>query len=203
MITVGLTGSIGMGKSTTANMFRRAGFSVHDSDAAVHAIYRGPNVTRIEALFPGVVVDGQVDRVRLAAQVLNNPERMRSLEALVHPLVGQDREDFLAVARARGDRLAVVDIPLLFEIQGTTAVDVVVVVSAPLEVQRARVLSRPGMTAGRFDAIIAKQAPDLEKRKGAHWVIDTSRGVENAEFQLRRFIEAIGSIGGYAGAENA
>jgi dephospho-CoA kinase len=194
MITVGLTGSIGMGKSTTANMFRRAGFSVHDSDAAVHAIYRGPNVTRIEALFPGVVVDGQVDRVRLAAQVLNNPERMRSLEALVHPLVGQDREDFLAVARARGDRLAVVDIPLLFEIQGTTAVDVVVVVSAPLEVQRARVLSRPGMTAGRFDAIIAKQAPDLEKRKGAHWVIDTSRGVENAEFQLRRLIEAIGSM---------
>ena len=119
---------------------------------------------------------------------------MRSLEALVHPLVGQDREDFLAVARARGDRLAVVDIPLLFEIQGTTAVDVVVVVSAPLEVQRARVLSRPGMTAGRFDAIIAKQVPDLEKRKGAHWVIDTSRGVENAEFQLRRLIEAIGSM---------
>jgi dephospho-CoA kinase len=194
MITIGLTGSIGMGKSTTAGFFRQLGVRVHDSDAAVHAIYNGPSAQTIEAMFPGVLVDGKVDRSRLGAIVLGKPSAMRQLEGIIHPLVGDDRLRFLAGARARGERIVVVDIPLLFEIGGDSQVDVVLVASAPLSVQRARVLSRPGMTVERFESILEKQIPDHVKRARAHCVVDTGSGLEFAALQVQSLVRALSSL---------
>ena len=194
MIVLGLTGSIGMGKSTTAAMFREEGVPVHDADAVVHALYRGAAVEAIEAAFPGTTQDGTVDRDLLRARVLGDHAAMRRLEAIVHPLVGAARDAFLAEARARGEAVAVLDIPLLYEVGADRACDRVVVVSAPEAVQKARVLARPGMTAAQFSAILAKQVPDAEKRRRADWVIDTGSGLDAAREAVRRILaEAKGS----------
>jgi dephospho-CoA kinase len=193
MKLIGLTGSIGMGKSATAQMFREEGVRVYDADAAVHAIYEkgGGAVEPVGAAFPGVVVDGAINRDLLSKAVLNDAEALKKLESIVHPLVGAAQLDFLVAAREAGADLVVLDIPLLFETGGDRRVDTVVVVSAPAEVQRARVLDRPGMTAEKFEAILAKQTPDAEKRARAHHVIDTGQGFEHARAQVRAVLDAI------------
>lgn len=180
MIILGLTGSIGMGKSTTAKMFAEEGVPVHDSDAAVHRLYSGPAVPLIEKRFPGVTVDGAIDRAKLGAQVLGKPEALKALEEIIHPLVRADADRFVAEHRARGTELIVLDIPLLFETGGTNRVDKIVVVTAPAEVQRERVLARPGMTEEKFAAMLASQVPDAEKRKRADFIIDSSHGMDIA-----------------------
>src|SRR3954451_6137194 len=157
MFILGLTGSIGMGKSTTANFFREAGVPVHDSDAVVHNLYEGDAVAPLEAAFPGVAVDGKIDRAQLGEKLVGNPEAIKRLEGIVHPLVRAVSERFVAEQRARGARMIALDIPLLFETGGEKRVDAVVVVSVPAEVQRARVLSRPGMTAEKLDALLKRQ----------------------------------------------
>jgi len=188
---LGLTGSIGMGKSATAAVFRRLGVPVHDADAAVHALYRGAAVPLIEAAFPGTTARGEVDRARLGAEVIGRPERLKALEAIVHPLVRAEEEAFLAAARRDGAPFAVLDIPLLFETGGEARCDAVLVVTAPADVQRGRVLARPGMTAEKFEAILAKQMPDEAKRRRAHFLVDTSRGFASAEAQVRSILEAL------------
>ncbi len=190
MILIGLTGSIGMGKSTTAAMFREAGVPVYDADAAVHALYDvgGAAVGPVGEAFPGVVVDGKVDREALRNAVLGKPEELKRLNAVVHPLVGRDRVGFFAKAEADGADMVVLDIPLLFETGGHANVDAVVVASAPAEMQRERVLARPGMTPDRLDAILAQQMADAEKRARAHFVVDTSRGLEPAREQVAEII---------------
>lgn len=188
MIVLGLTGSIGMGKSTTARMFAEAGIPVHDSDEAVHRLYAGEAAPMVEAVFPGTVVDGVVDRARLAKRVLGDPVAIRKLEGLIHPLVRADADAFLERHRGAGAALVVLDIPLLFETGGRRRVDKVVVVTAPPEIQRERVLARPGMTEEKFGAILAKQVPDAEKRKAADFVIDTGRGMEAARSAVRDII---------------
>ncbi|KSB88295.1 dephospho-CoA kinase [Caulobacter vibrioides] len=187
MIILGLTGSIGMGKSTTAKMFEAEGAPVYDSDAAVHALYSagGAAVAPVEAAFPGVVVDGAIDRARLSAQVVGDPEALEKLEAIVHPLVGAHRIGFFEKAQRDGHGIVVLDVPLLYETGGQKNVHKVVVVSAPAEVQRERVLARPGMTAEKFEAILARQLPDAEKRARADFVIDTGRGLDAARDQVR------------------
>lgn len=187
---LGLTGSIGMGKSATADLFRRLGVPVHDADATVHRLYRGRAAPLIEKTFPGTVADGAVDRAKLGAAVLNNPARMKELEAIVHPLVREEEESFLARVSALAP-IAVLDIPLLFETGGETRCDAALVVTAPSEVQRARVLARPGMTAEKFSAILAKQMPDAEKRRRAHFLVDTSRGFSSAEAQVRSILACL------------
>ncbi len=191
MKILGLTGSIGMGKSTTAAMFAAAGVPVFDADACVHALYRGAAVEPVGRAFPEVVVDGVVDRTRLSAQVLADAASLQRLEAIVHPFVRAARETFLAEARAGGAPLAVLDIPLLYETGGEAEVDAVVVVSAPESVQKARVLARPGMTEAKFSAIKAKQVPDAEKRRRARFVIDTSRGFAAARRQVADVIAVL------------
>jgi len=181
---LGLTGSIGMGKSTTAGFFRAAGIPVYDADAAVHTIYRGAAVEPIEAAFPGTTRDGTVDRAALSARVVGDPDALKRLEAIVHPLVRAAEIRFRAACRADGRPLAVLDIPLLFETGGETRCDAVAVVSAPPEVQAARVLSRPGMSGDKFRALLDKQMPDAEKRRRAHVVIDTGRGFSSARRQV-------------------
>jgi dephospho-CoA kinase len=188
MIILGLTGSIGMGKSTTADFFRALGVPVHDSDAVVHALYAGRAAPLIEAAFPGTVTHGTVDRARLSAAVLGKPEALRRLEAIVHPLVREEETAFLEKARATRQPLVVLDIPLLFESGGEKRVDKVLVVTAPPEVQRARVLARPGMTAEKLDAILARQTPDAEKRARADFVVDTSHGLAAAEAAVRAIV---------------
>lgn len=187
MIVLGLTGSIGMGKSTTAAMFEAEGVPVYDSDAAVHALYAagGAAVAPVETAFPGVVTDGAIDRAKLSARVVGDPEALAKLEAIVHPLVGAHRIGFFDKARAEGHEIVVLDVPLLFETGGQKSVDKVVVVSAPPEVQRARVLARPEMTPEKFEAILARQLPDAEKRARADFVIDTGQGVDHAREQVR------------------
>jgi dephospho-CoA kinase len=188
-VVLGLTGSIGMGKSATARMFADRGVPVHDADAAVHALYGagGAAAAAIGAAFPGVLdPQGGVDRTRLRAAVLGAPERMAALEAIVHPLVRAESTAFLA--RHAGAPLVVLDIPLLYETGGEGRCDAVAVVSAPPEVQRARVLARPGMTEASFAAILAKQMPDAEKRARADFVIDTSRGFPAAEAEVARIV---------------
>ena len=187
MIVLGLTGSIGMGKSTTARMFVEEGVPVHDSDETVHRLYSGIAAPLIEARFPGTVVDGTVNRERLGKAVLGNPDALRDLERIVHPLVRADSESFLARHRAAGAPLAVLDIPLLFETGGRERVDRIVVVTAPAEVQKERVLARPGMTEEKFAAILARQVPDGEKRAAADYVIDTGAGMDAA----RRAVKAL------------
>lgn len=198
MIVVGLTGSIGMGKSTTSAFFREAGVPVHDADATVHRLYAGKAAPLIEAAFPGTTTDGVVDRVKLGARVLNDPAAMKMLESIVHPLVGEAERDFRAKAKAGGHAMAVLDIPLLLENGGERRVDVVVVVSSPAEVQRARVLARPGMSAEKLEAILVRQVPDAEKRRRAHTVIDTGQGFEAARRQVQAFIRAFAGGAGHA-----
>jgi dephospho-CoA kinase len=187
MIVLGLTGSIGMGKSTTARMFTDAGVPVHDSDEAVHRLYSGAAAPMMEATFPGTVRNGTVDRAELGKRVLGDAAALKRLEAIVHPLVRADAEAFVARHRANGAPLIVLDIPLLFETGGRSRVDKVVVVTADPATQRARVLARPGMTKSKLDAILAKQVPDAEKRRQADYVIDTGLGMESA----RRAVDAI------------
>lgn len=191
MIVLGLTGSIGMGKSTTADMFRDLGVPVHDSDEAVHDLYAGEAAPLIEARFPGTVVDGVVDRQRLGAAVIDRPDAMRDLEAIVHPLVRAQTEAFLQRHREAGVPLVVLDIPLLFETGGETRVDRIAVVSAPADIQRERVLARPGMTAHKFEAILARQVPDAEKRERADFVIGTGKGLETARQAVGDIVRAL------------
>ncbi|MDP3378234.1 MAG: dephospho-CoA kinase [Brevundimonas sp.] len=196
MIVLVLTGSIGMGKSTTARLFEEAGAAVWDADAAVHALYQkgGAAVEAVEATFPGVVVDGAVDRTRLSDRLQAHPEGFPTLEAIVHPLVRADREAFIAKARDAGRTVVVLDIPLWFETGADrTGVTAVVVVSAPEAEQRRRVLSRPGMTEARFRQILARQVPDAEKRAHADMVIDTGRGIPHARDQVRLLMERLTS----------
>ena len=193
MIILGLTGSIGMGKSTTSRMFADEGALVWDADAAVHRLYArgGAAVEPLGQAFPGVVVDGAVDRTRLAERLGRDEDAFKRLEAIVHPLAAQDRANDLAAARARGVRLAVLDIPLLFETGGDAFVDAVVVVTADPEVQAARVLARPGMTRDRFEAILARQTPDAEKRRRADFLVDTGRGLDAARDQVREIVGTV------------
>ncbi len=197
---LGLTGSIGMGKSTTAGLFRALGVPVHDADAAVHALYRGAAAPLVEAAFPGTVREGVVDRRALGARVLGDPAALARLEAIVHPLVRAEEEAFLARAAAAGARLAVLDIPLLLESGGERRCDAVAVVTAPADVQRARVLARPGISEEALAAILARQVPDAEKRKKAHFLVDTSRGVPAAARQVRDIVRALAARSGRRGA---
>jgi len=187
---LGLTGSIGMGKSATADLFRRLGVPVHDADATVHRLYRGRAAPLIEKAFPGTVTEGAVDRARLGAAVLDSPERMQQLEAIVHPLVREEEESFLKRLVALAP-VAVLDIPLLFETGGETRCDAVLVVTAPGAVQRDRVLARPGMTEAKFHAILARQMRDEDKRTRAHFLVDTSRGFSSAEAQVKSILACL------------
>ncbi|MBS7543610.1 dephospho-CoA kinase [Ancylobacter oerskovii] len=191
MFRLGLTGSIGMGKSTTAGLFRELGVPVHDADAAVHAIYGDEGVAPVEAAFPGVGVDGRIDRVKLGARVLHDAEAMKRLEAIVHPLVRRREQAFLEKARLASAPLAVLDIPLLYETGAEARVDAVAVVSAPTAVQRERVLARPGMTEEKFRAILARQVPDSEKRRRADFVIDTGSGIEATRKEVAALVRRL------------
>ncbi len=193
MITVGLTGSIGMGKSTTAAMFAAEGVPVYDADAEVHALYAkgGAAVEPLAAAFPGVVVDGAVDRAKLSHYVVGKPDELKRLEAIVHPLVGESRVDFFQKAVADGADIVILDIPLLFETGGEKRMDAVVVVSAPADLQRQRVLARPGMDEAKLDAILARQMADAEKRARAHFVIDTGQGLDHARAQVRDVLKRL------------
>jgi dephospho-CoA kinase len=193
---LGLTGSMGMGKSTAANFFRQAGVPVNDSDAVVHRLYEGDAVAPVEAAFPGVTADGRIDRAKLAAQLVGKPEAIKKLEAIVHPLVRAVTARFVAEQAARGARIVVLDIPLLFETGGEKDVDAVVVVSAPAEVQRGRLIGRPGMTAEKLDALLARQMPDAEKRARAHFVVDSSGGFDSARAQVLGILRAVASLPG-------
>ena len=194
MVVIGLTGSLGMGKSTTARFFAEEGVPVHDADAVVHRLYDGEAAAAIEAACPGTTVGGKVDRDKLAARVLGDAAALKRLEAIVHPLVQEVERRLLAEAQARGETVAVLDIPLLFETGGQDRVDAVVVVSAPPEVQRSRALERPGMTVDKLDAILAKQMPDHEKQRRADFVVDTSRGFEAARAQVRAILDAVATM---------
>jgi dephospho-CoA kinase len=185
MIVLGLTGSIGMGKSTVADFFAESGVPVYDADAAVHRLYAGDAAPLIEAAFPGTTQDGTVDRGRLAERVIGDSAALRRLEAIVHPLVRRAEEQFLAQAEAAGAPVAVLNIPLLLETGGDTRCDAVVVVSAPAETQRARVMSRPGMTEEKFTGLLGKQMPDAEKRRRADFVVDTAQDFDSTRAQVR------------------
>ncbi|MGE0828668.1 MAG: dephospho-CoA kinase [Hyphomonadaceae bacterium] len=193
MILLGLTGSIGMGKSATAQMFAEEGVAVYDADAAVHKLYApgGAAVALIAAAFPDAVKDGAVDREALSRAVLGNDAALKLLESIVHPLVRQAQQDFLNAQRAAGAHVVVLDIPLLFEGGGEKFLDAVAVVSAPADQQRARVLARPGMSEEKFAAILAKQMPDEEKRKRADFIINTGLGFEEARAQVRAILDAL------------
>jgi dephospho-CoA kinase len=194
MILIGLTGSIGMGKSTVARMFEDLGAPSFNSDDAVHALYAagGAAVAPVEAAFPGVVRAGAIDRTELAARVLHDPDARKRLEAIVHPLVRAEQQRFLSEHSERGANAVVLDIPLLFESGAGAAVDKIVVVSAPPEVQRERVLARPGMSAEKFESILALQMPDAEKRARADFVIDTGGDLETTRRQVRLVLDALG-----------
>jgi dephospho-CoA kinase len=196
MFILGLTGSIGMGKSTTARFFREAGVPVHDSDAVVHRLYEGKAVGPVEAAFPGATVDGRIDRAQLSAQLIAQPDAIKQLEAIVHPLVRAESEQFLATQRAAGARVIVLDIPLLFETGGDRRVDAVVVVSAPAEIQRTRVLGRPGMTAERLDTLLVRQMSDADKRARAHFVVDSARCFDSARAQVHGILRAVAALPG-------
>ncbi|HLW93368.1 MAG TPA: dephospho-CoA kinase [Roseiarcus sp.] len=196
MIVIGLTGSIAMGKSTVSEMFRAEGVAVFGSDAAVHAIYRGPEAKEIEEAFPGVLVEGAVDRSSLSERVLGDPAALARLEAIVHPKVAAARDRFLQANAAAGRRAALVDIPLLFEAGVESSVDLILVVSAPESVQKARALARSGMTPARLEAILAKQVPDLEKRRRAHAIIDTRGALETTRAQAVSFLRSVSAMNG-------
>jgi dephospho-CoA kinase len=193
MIVIGLTGSIGMGKTETARMFAAEGIPVSESDAVVHRLYDqgGAAVMPVAAVFPDVVIDGRVDRAKLARHLAVNPADFARLEEIVHPLVRAEQEKFIDDARRRKARLAVLDIPLLFETGRDHDVDKIVVVSAPADIQRRRVLARPGMTQEKFAAILARQLPDPEKRMRADFIVDSDRGLDYARAQVRHIIDAL------------
>jgi dephospho-CoA kinase len=185
MIILGLTGSIGMGKSTTAKLFAEAGVPVYDADATVHSLYEGEAVPVLEAVFPGTTADGKVDRARLSARVVHDPAAMKQLEGIVHPMLNASRQKFLQDAEQSGAPVAVVDIPLLFETGGEKRVDAVVVVTTTPEIQRQRILARENMSGEKLDAILARQLPDAEKRKRADFVVDTSHGLDPVRVRIR------------------
>lgn len=193
MFILGLTGSIGMGKSTTARYFREAGVPVHDADAAVHDLYRREAVPLVEAAFPGTTQNGTVDRGKLAERVLSDANAIRQLERIVHPLVRERERRFLEAAA--GARIVVLDVPLLFESGSDKRSDATVVVTAPSAVQRARVLSRPGMTPEKFAAILQKQMPDAEKRVRAHFLVDSGQGFDSARRQVHGILRALAAVG--------
>jgi dephospho-CoA kinase len=188
MRVLGLTGSIGMGKSTTAKLFMEAGVPVYDADATVHMIYEGEAAPLIEAAFPGTTVNGKVDRAKLSVQVVHDTAAMKKLEQIVHPLLGAYHRKFLDDAEKSGVPVAVVDVPLLYETGGEKRVDAVVVVSTNPEQQRERILAREGMTAEKLDAILARQLPDAEKRKRADFVVDTSNGLDPVRERIREIL---------------
>ena len=194
MFKLGLTGSIGMGKSATAAMFRAAGVPVHDADEAVHALYRGRAAPLIKAAFPGTVIDGAVDRAALSKVLFEDESRLRTLERIVHPLVREERDKFLA-ANAQAP-VVVLDVPLLFETGGEREADAVALVTAPESVQSERVLARPDMTDEKFRAILGKQMPDSEKRRRAHFLIETGFGFAHAERRVRAVLRAIAGRSG-------
>jgi len=183
-----LTGSLSMGKSRTASFFAEQGVPVYDSDAAVHALYAGQAAPLIESAFPGTTSKGQVDRAKLAARVVGDSAALAKLEAIVHPLVAKARDAFIAEAQARGAPVVLLDVPLLFETGGERHCNAVVVVSAPLEVQRRRAFERPGMTEEKFAALVGKQMPDAEKRRRADFVVDTSQDFDSTRAQVRAIL---------------
>jgi dephospho-CoA kinase len=189
MIILGLTGSIGMGKSTTAKLFEEAGVPVYDADASVHQLYEGEAAPAIEAAFPGTTVDGKVDRNRLSAKVVHDAAAMKQLEQIVHPMLGASRRKFFDDAERSGAPVVVVDVPLLFETGGEKRVDAVVVVTTTPEIQRERILARDNMTGEKLDAILARQLPDAEKRKRADFVVDTSHGLDPVRLRIRDILE--------------
>lgn len=195
MIKLGLTGSIGMGKSTTAKMFAAAGVPVHDADASVHALYAGRAAPLIEAVFPGTVVNGKVDRSLLSPHVVGKHDAMKRLEAIIHPLVREEENLFLECAASQHQRVVVLDIPLLFETGGDQRVDAAVVVTADPDIQRERVLSRSGMSEDRFLAILAKQMHNTDKRRHAHFLIDTGLGLASAERAVQAILKSVSGIG--------
>jgi dephospho-CoA kinase len=189
MIILGLTGSIGMGKSTAAKLFAEAGVPVYDADATVHMIYEGEAAPAIEAAFPGTTTGGKVDRNRLSAQVVHDPAAIKRLEQIVHPMLRTYHQKFLHDAEASGAPIAVVDVPLLFETGGEKRVDAVVVVTTSPEIQRQRILARDGMTGEKLDAILARQLPDAEKRKRADFIVDTSHGLDPVRARIRDILD--------------
>lgn len=194
MFILGLTGSIGMGKTATAAMFADEGVPVHDADAVVHRLYDGEATPLIEAAFPGTTSGGKVDRGKLGERVLGDKDAIARLEQIVHPLVTKARERFVAEAERSGAKVAVLDVPLLFETGGDKRCDAVVVVSAPADVQRTRAFERPGMSEDKFSAILAKQMPDSEKRARADFVVDTSQGFDFARAQVREILNAVAKM---------
>ncbi len=193
MFVIGLTGSIAMGKTTTARLFAEEGVPVHDADAAVHKLYEGAAAPAIEAAFPGVTRDGKVDRVALGQRVVRDPQALQRLEQIVHPLVREAGARFLKEAEASGAPVVVLDIPLLFETGGEARVDATVVVSAPEDMQRARVLER-GVSLERLEALLGRQMPDAEKRRRADFVVDSGQGIEHARAQVRQVLAAVASM---------
>jgi len=191
MRVLGLTGSIGMGKSTTAKLFAEAGVPVYDADATVHKVYEGEAAPAIEAAFPGTTVDGKVDRSRLSAEVVHDPAAIRRLEGIVHPMLRAYHQKFLEEAELSGSAVAVMDVPLLFETGGDKRVDAVVVVTTSPELQRERILARGTMTGEALDSLLARQMPDVEKRKRADFVVDTSHGLDPVRAQIRDILEQI------------
>jgi dephospho-CoA kinase len=185
MLILGLTGSIGMGKSTTAKLFAEAGVPVYDADATVHRLYEGEAAPAIEAAFPGTTADGKVDRSKLSARVVHDPAAMKQLEQIVHPMLGASRQKFMDDAERSGAPIVVVDVPLLFETGGEKRVDAVVVVTTTPETQRQRILARDNMTGEKLEAILARQLPDAEKRKRADFVVDTSHGLDPVRARIR------------------
>jgi len=190
MLLIGLTGSIGMGKSETAKMFAAEGVPVYDADAEVHKLYQpgGAAVDLLEEAFPGVVQNGAVDRALLSKQVIGKPDALKKLESIVHPLVGQANRAFLEKSAKEGAEMVLLDIPLLFETGGRERVDVIVVVSAPYELQHQRVLARPDMTEEKFQEIFAKQVSDADKRAGADYIVESDKGLDHARAQVREII---------------
>jgi dephospho-CoA kinase len=194
MLIIGLTGSIGMGKSTAAARFRERGIGVFDADAEVHRLYDGPLVSDIESAFPGTVVAGKVDRATLSAQLLAEPRKLQQLETIVHPKVRDSERRFLHAEHARGASMAILEVPLLLEVGGDAQVDVTVVASAAREVQRQRVLARPGMTEAKFEMVVARQLSEPEKRARADFIVDTSGTVENCNSQIDRIITKLPAL---------
>jgi dephospho-CoA kinase len=194
MLILGLTGSIGMGKSTTAKLFAEAGVPVYDADAAVHQIYEGEAAPAIEAAFPGTTVGGKVDRARLSTRVVHDPAAMKQLEQIVHPMLGASRKKFFEDAEAAGAPVVVVDVPLLFETGGEKRVDAVVVVTTTPEAQRERVLARGTMDEAKLDSILARQLPDAEKRKRADFVVDTSHGLDPVRERIRDILAEVAKM---------
>ena len=194
MRILGLTGSIGMGKSTTAKMFEEAGVPVYDADATVHRLYEGEAVAAIEAAFPGTTVNGKVDRTLLSPRVVHDADAMKLLESIVHPMLRAHHQKFLDDAKKSGAPVAVVDVPLLYETGGESRVDAVVVVTTAPDVQRERILARDGMTPEKLDAILAKQLPDAEKRRRADFVVDTSHGLDPVRIRIREILEQVAKL---------